>query len=563
MNYYFIRRLYIFGLTILVIALFYSQIIRGNYYLERAKNNYVRVIPLRSKRGTIYDRNGLPLAYDNASFNIAVIPCQIKNKKDSLFRELAAALGSDINIILRNYSRELINYFSPIDVAINIDKSKAFQIQEKFKDVLIDPQPRRYYPYPREFSHILGYVKRQDSFYESFKKYGYAPSEYAGVTGIEQYYDSYLKGEDGGNLIEINARGQVVGFLGEQKAHKGQDIYLTIDARWQKIVFDELGGRIGAVIIMDSQSGEIIAMVSSPAFDPNQFLKGKGLAEMRDERHPLLNRAIQSACQMGSTIKPIIALAALQEKKITPASTFICNGTMNLGRASFHCLHTHGAQDLYQGIAHSCNIYFYNVALRLGPDNITKWAKRFRLDAVTDIDLPYEGKGFMPTVEWKERVLKSKWFDGDTCNLAIGQGSSQVTPLENLLAMNVFATSGYLVRPHLFKKVEDTDSGFGERNYLGADIANIDIVKTGLRDVVEGEGGTAHILKELNLKIAGKTGTAQVGPGKSPHGWFLGFFPYDNPRYTFCVFLEHGQSSYIAVKAFKAILKKAREGGIL
>jgi len=551
----FIRRVYLGGLLILVISLFYYQALKGNYFQRRAEHNYVRAIPIRSLRGKILDRNSVLLAYDKASFNLAVIPHQIRKKKDVFFKQLAELLSYDEKRIQANYKRNFSNLFSPVDIIIDIDKAHALEVKEYFSDdILINPQPQRYYTFDYECSHILGYVKEAASFYENLKKYGYAPNERAGFSGIEQYYDSYLKGEDGGDLIEVDSSGKIVGFLGERKALGGKDIKLTIDSRIQKIAYSSFEGKRGAIILMDAQNGEILALVSYPSFDINAFVSGKDVAKfLLDKKRPLLNRAIQSSYPLGSTFKPVIAAAALEEGKSTPEREFTCRGSLTLGKATFDCWNTHGPEDLYEAFAHSCNVYFYNLGMITGPEHIAKWAQKFGLNAATGIDLPYERKGFIPTPEWKRKRLKTGWYGGDTLNLSIGQGFMEATPLEALVAINAIATEGYLVKPYLIKEVNNVDASSITRTFAGISKESVNDIKLGLRAVVEFPDGTASELDRLNLEIAGKTGTAQT-KGLS-HGWFIGFFPYAKPKYALCVFAENCGSSSVAVNITYRFLK--------
>lgn len=558
-----VSRVYLGGLLILALSLFYYQALKGEHYLRRAKNNYVRVVPLRSIRGSIFDRNSRVLAYDKAVFNIAVIPHQIEKKKNSLLKELAKFSDYDVNLIHRNYNKGLNNIFSPVDVILDINKSMALKLKERFKDdILINPQAQRHYSYPYEFAHLLGYVKEAAPFYESLKKYGYRPLERVGFLGIEQYHDAYLKGEDGGDLIEVNAAGRTVGFLGVRKPKRGKDVYLTIDCRIQKIAHQILGEKKGVIILMDSKSGEIFSLVSSPSFDPNFFIKGRNVQRFLDNKnYPLFNRAIQATYPLGSTFKPITGVAALEEGKITPSTKFNCIGGINIADTEFSCWSVHGEENLHQGLAHSCNVYFYNLGIILGAETMAKWAKKFGLDSLRGIDLPYEKKGFVPTPQWKTDALGKHWFLGDTLNLSIGQGFIEASPLEVLLGINVFANGGYLVRPYLLWKVDNADSRLRAKTYLGISQSNLNIIKQGLIGVIEADGGTAQLLKKLNLNIAGKTGTAQT-KGES-HGWFVGFFPHQEPKYAICVFLEHGGSSYEALGVTYLFLKRLKEENLL
>lgn len=555
MDYSFLRRTYLAGFLILVASLFYYQILNGQYYVKRAEHNFLRAIPQRSLRGSILDRNGELLAFDRASFNIAVIPYQIRKKKESLFSAVARVLKCSESQIERNYKRGLENYFSPVNIVFDVDKATALRAFENFPDdVIINPQPQRFYPYGYECAHLLGYVKDAAAFYANLKQYGYAPSERVGFSGIEQYYDSYLRGEDGGDLIEVNARGSVVGFLGESRAQKGNDITLTIDARIQKCAYEALKSFKGALILMDSENGEVLALVSTPSYDINSFITGKDVGRfLLDKANPMQNRAVQSRFPLGSTFKPIVAAAALEEKKINPATTFLCKGSLRVGNKDFRCENVHGNENLYDGMAHSCNVYFYNVGLALGKDLLWSWARKYGLSAPTLIDLPHEKRGFSPTID---RDLAGRWFVGDTVNLSIGQGYMQATPLEIVVALTSFGNGGYLVKPHILKKIGAVESGVMSKTPVELSQKNREIVARAMRGVVQRSDGTSHILNDLNLKIAGKTGTAQ-NPGR-PHGWFTGYFPAEKPRYSICVLLENAGSSYEALKVtheFLAALK--------
>ncbi|GAG00081.1 unnamed protein product, partial [marine sediment metagenome] len=261
-----------------------------------AKNNYLKLIPLDSIRGSIYDRNREVLAYDKATFNISVIPYQIKREKTHLFKEISESVGYEENRIHKNYKKNFQNFFSPVDIILNIDKTGALNLKERFEGkIVINPQPQRYYPYPYQFSHLLGYVKRAFISYEKLKKYGYSPLERVGFFGLEQSYDTYLKGEDGGDLIEIDAKGRVVGYLGKRAPKRGKDIQLTIDRDIQNIASDSLSGKKGVLILMGSETGAILALNSFPSFNPNCFIKGKNTEKFLKSRHsPMLNRAINA-----------------------------------------------------------------------------------------------------------------------------------------------------------------------------------------------------------------------------------------------------------------------------
>ncbi|MBU2101990.1 MAG: penicillin-binding protein 2 [Candidatus Omnitrophota bacterium] len=551
----YIRRFYLGGFLILLGVLFFYQVLRGGYFFDRAENNYVRVIPLRSLRGDIFDRNSKLLTSDIPSYNLAVIPYQIKKNKDAILAQIATGLKQPPRTVERAYRRRFRNMFSPVDIAVDLKKTDILELKERLKNlVVINPQPQRHYYYPYVNSHLLGYVKEAASFYEELKKYGYSPLERVGFMGVEQYYDSYLRGEDGGNLIEVNARGRIVGFLGQRQPTKGKDIYLTIDARMQEIAYAVLEGRRGALVLMDSETGEILAFVSSPGFDANNFTKGKDLdAFFHDTNKPLLNRITQARYPLGSTFKPVVALAALEMRKITPATSFVCKGSLSVGGAEFRCLGNHGSENMYAALMHSCNVYFYNVGKITGADAISRYARIVGLASMSGIDIPYEKKGSVP----EPGKIPRSWFMGDTINLSIGQGYLESTPLSALIAMNVFASGGYLVKPHLLKSVAGIEVSAPTKTNLTLSASSLEAITQGLVDAVEKQEGTAHPLADLNLKIAGKTGTAQTRG--AAHGWFLGFFPYNQPRYTICVFMENAGSSHEAVKVTHVFLKALQE----
>ncbi|MCK4519836.1 MAG: penicillin-binding protein 2 [Candidatus Omnitrophica bacterium] len=558
-----IKKIYAVGFCLLILVLFFYQIVNGNYYRRRAQNNYVRLIPVSAIRGSIFDRNGELLAYDRATFNISVIPHQIKKTRDSLFANIAEFLSCDIGLIHKNYRKNLRNPFSPVNIILNINKNTALRLKETFEDsILISSQPQRYYPYPRNFAHLIGYVKKAAAHYKELKKYGYKPLERVGFLGVEQYYDTYLRGEDGGDLIEVDAFGQTVGFLGEKHSRKGADIYLTIDSQAQNIANETLEKKRGTIILMDSLTGEIMVLCSSPSFNSNNFITGKNVNELfNDKSSPLLNRAIQANYPLGSIFKPLLALAALDEETITADKTFLCEGKVKIGLAKFRCWDTHGIQNLDAALTHSCNSYFYNLGLAAGPNILSHWAKKFGLDSLTGIDLPYEKKGFVPTVRWKKKKRKQNWFAGDTLNFSIGQGFIEATPLEAMIAINVFASDGYLVKPHILKKINHTPSELPSKTYLRSKKENLREVKKSLRNIVSSDTGTAAVLNSLKLELSGKTGTAQTkGPS---HGWFIGYFPYKKSKYTICVFLENGGSSHAALRVVYKFLKRVKEQNLL
>jgi penicillin-binding protein 2 len=316
----------------------------------------------------------------------------------------------------------------------------------------------------------------------------------------------------------------------------------------------------GALIFLDSKNGDVLALLSSPAFNPNAFVRGTDeLTEVfKDTNKPLQNRAIQSTYPLGSTFKPIVTIAALESKKITPQTTFNCEGKLKLGNAEFRCENVHGSENIYDALTHSCNVYFYNTGMLTGREQITKWADKLGIGSLTGIDLPYENKGSVPGKNWN---AAKRWYMGDTLNLSIGQGYILSSPIEITSVFNTFANAGYVVKPHIISKIGNTQVIPAPVIKSGIPLDNLTILRNALRGVVESDEGTARMLQPLSLKIAGKTGTAQAQ--HRAHGWFIGYFPYDDPKYTICVFLENAGSSYEALKVTYEFLSQLKEKNIL
>lgn len=514
-------------------------------------------------RGNIYDRGGVLLAGDKPIFNIAVIPYQIQDEKEVLFKMLAGFLKIKEDMIYACYEKNFLNAFSPVDILINLTKEDALKVKNKFEDkVAIRALPQRTYTYPFEFSHLLGYVKREQVSHLDIKEYGYSLFERKGKNGLEMYYNGYLQGEDGADLLEVDSEGRVVGYLGTKGRKKGKDLHLTIDSRIQQAAYEALGNWKGVLIYMNPHSGEILAFVSKPSFNLNNFIEGKEVEKiLNNPAKPLINRGIQSRYPPGSVFKPLVALAGLEEKLITPSTTYNCLGKLKIGGVEFKCWHPHGKQSLLDAIAHSCNVYFYNLGLKLKVERLTRWARMCRLHQCSLIDLPFEKEGLIPDRTWKKKNKKTVWFAGDTVNFSIGQGYLEITPLRIALFVSIFANGGHIVHPYLAHRVEKDIVPHQGAFPLRVSKTNLSLVKKGLREAVARGDGTAHILDALDLSIAGKTGTAQTRD--KSHGWFVGFFPYDLPRYTVCVFLENAGSSHEALMVCYSFLMRLKNDNLI
>ena len=558
-------------LALIAADLVYMQVICGRSYYNQSVNNRIRVVPMEGSRGRILDRNGEVLAGNRLAFNVAVIPQDIKDS-ERLFDFLSRTLGEDKKHLLQVFSQQRQAPFAPVIIAEDVDKAKAMILEESkflYPGLYIQEDYRRQYPFKEVGAQVLGYVgKINRAKIERLKDYGYSYLSIVGYSGIEEYYDEYLKGEKGGLQVEVNNRGQQVSLLSIREPESGQDVQLTIDARVQTIASEVLGDKKGVIVVMDYDSGEILGMVSHPSYDPNIFVDSRLQRLVHqlvlDPDSPMLNRAIKGQYPPGSLFKTIVAVAALSMNKINPGTRFNCPGFYQLGQRRFHCAHVHGSQDLIQGIAHSCNVYFFNTGMILGPDVLSKYARMFGLGEPTAIDLPFEEKGAVPSPLQRKLQRKEGWYKGDTLNYSIGQGDLLVTPVQIVRLVTTIGRKGQVVQPHMIQKI-------GEQEMVKlATVKNLrirpeifDTVLTGMRGAVTDAHGTARLLNLKGFEIYGKTGTAQSAAGRDDHAWFAGFNKTGQVRVAFCVFLEYGGSSYNAVVLTRDLLTRMAEAGII
>lgn len=556
----------------IVAGLFYTQVIQGEYFFRLSVNNRIRVVPMEGWRGQIKDRGGKVLADNRLSYDVMVTPQEIDDRV-ALFRFLGQTLGVNEQAIARRYGRKKNAPFAPVVIEQDVSKEEAIVIEEnkyRFPSLFVQESYRRFYPLGENSAHVLGYVgKMSVAQRDRFREYGYSMESVVGYSGVEEYYDNYLRGKEGGLQIEVNSRGQQVRLLGVRESQKGQDITLTIDSEVQQDALELLADRVGVVIVMDMDSGEILGMTSSPGFDPNIFVGSRDPGEINrifaDPLAPAINRAITGLFPPGSVFKVIMAIAGLDTKKIIPSTSFVCPGFYQLRRAVFRCTHVHGTQDLIGALAHSCNVYFYNVGLLLGVDTINHYARLMGLGEKISIDLPYEQSGSIPGREQRRLEGRGGWHAGDTLNFSIGQGEVQVTPLQLIRLMTLVARNGWIVQPHVIKAIGETAvDKFTDERKVKIDEEVLETVRKGLRGAVVDAEGTARVIGDLpDLYVAGKTGTAQTSGGKKNHAWFAGYAKGEVRNIAFCVLLEHGGSSYNACLLAKDLFMRMKEKKIL
>ncbi|MBU4331562.1 penicillin-binding protein 2 [Patescibacteria group bacterium] len=577
------------ALSVLVLRVFYLQIIEGNYYRTVAEGNRIRIKPIKAVRGIIYDRQGKILVRNVPNFSLFFIPGDLPREEDELTKILNTI--SDIlespTLYLRTLLGDVSPYsYEPLLVAENISHSKTLLLEietSMIPGVFLETRSRREYLFSDSdygLSHILGYTgKLSPEEYQERKNKGYLLNDYIGKTGIEYNYEFYLRGQDGKKRIEVDFLGKEEKIVSFSPPKDGQSLVLSIDLDLQKKISEILQKQLrqikktkGVVIVTEVNSGEILALVSVPSYDNNLFARGISRENyeklINDESEPLFNRAIAGEYPPGSTIKPVLAAAALEEEIINENTTFISTGGIWLSEWFFPDWKAggHGRINVTQAIAESVNTFFYYIGggheefKGLGLEKINYWSSLFGFGRDTKIDLPGEGSGFLPTKQWKMDTREEPWYIGDTYHLAIGQGDILVTPIQVANFTAVIANDGTLYRPHLLKNLLHADNETAsavQNEILRTNIAqkkNLEIVRQGMRGAVV--YGSSQSLADLPIAVAGKTGTAQVGGEKDPHAWFTGFAPYENPEIAITILIENGgEGSRVAVPIAKEILQ--------
>ena len=552
---YVIQYLVLAVFIALGIRFYVLQVARYEDYQARAENNRIREIPIPAPRGNILDRNGNVLVDNTPAFNIVVTPEDITNKDETL-NALVQNLDVDRGTILVELNDPLRPKSQPILVKQNasIDDQQWVGAHElEHPEIRVEYQPQRVYKYGKLAAHVLGYIgqvnpKQLDL--PHFKEAGYKSGDIIGQGGIEAVYDKILRGEDGMRRVIVDSRGRPIADLEKKEPIKGQDITITLDLDIQRVAEDQFIAKkeTGAVVVLNPQDGEILAMVSVPSFDPNVFARNVVSSESRkevaaivnDASHPMYNKAIQGTYPTGSTWKIMMATAALEEGVITlKNSRIVCGGGIAVGNRFVHCGSNHGAPDIHAAIVHSCDGYFYRLGLKMGVDMIHDWVTRFGMGQRTGVDLPGEMRGIIPSREWKKRVNPRDpvWKDFDTVLASIGQGSVAVPPLQLLRAESGIVEAGDYHTPHFFKEAKATQvkpvAYYDDKpTELKLAQTTIDTIDYGMWGVIN-EGGTAGGVgfpREINA--GGKTGTAQViakekvrGKEHKDHSWFISFAP--------------------------------------
>ncbi|MBI3312478.1 MAG: penicillin-binding protein 2 [Candidatus Omnitrophica bacterium] len=545
----FLRRVIAAGLCGIWLGLFWTQGIHGGAFRRKSERNRTRLIHLPAARGSIVDRLGVPLAEDRIGFELKILPQELKTP-DQTWRRLAELTGVPAEELERRYRKGFEARFSPVTVIRDLSPHTAFLLEEernRLPGLFVQAVPHRTYPLGKAVGSVCGYlglIAAEEL--TRLKPYGYTYRDWVGKDGLEQRYDETLRGVDGGLYLEVNAQGKMVQQMGYRVPQRGRQIQVSIDSRLQALCHRLIEGAAGGIAVMDVRTGEVLALVSLPSFDPGVFLQPSRADEvrnlLRNSSQPMFNRLTRAMVPPGSTFKAAVAYEALKEKKVSSGSAFECAGVFRLGRSEFNCWQEqgHGPQTVAEALEHSCNVYFYNIGRRLGVDGIAQAARLFRLGQPTGIDLPREAKGLVPDAAWMRQVYRKPWQEGDTISFAIGQGALQVTPLQMLMMFTAIARNGDVPHPHLLLGVEGQEKPKTlSHSALSLDLSALAPVKQGLERVVNTETGTGRLSRVPGIIAAGKTGTAQVPPHRS-HAWFCGYAPAEDARVAFVIFLEHG-----------------------
>ncbi|MFH0855698.1 MAG: penicillin-binding protein 2 [Candidatus Omnitrophota bacterium] len=558
------------GFVFIILGLLNLEVIHGRTYQELGNKNCVRLVPQNGSRGAILDRAGNIIADNKLSYDLMVLP-QDAPQQEKIILNASKILGKSVKELKDAYRLNFISSSLPVTLARNISVREAISLAELKVDlpaIIIQPNPLRHYPNGKLAVHVLGYVSEIDRWrLTKLEDYGYKTKDIVGFGGVEEKYDYYLRQEEGGFSFEVDHRGNFIRTLGFKPPVNGRDIQLSLNIKIQKLAEDSLSDKAGAVIIMGPYTGEIFAMASSPGFDPAVFAEKNNDGISRVFNAPgssLINRAISSSYPAGSVFKVIVGAAGLETKKINQNTSFLCQGSTRIGNREFKCWNTHGIQNLAGALVHSCDVFFYRTGLLTGAQSIYDYALKFGLSKTTAFELPYEEPGFIPSPLWRKLNKFRNWYDGDTANLSIGQGDVLVTPLQIARIMAVFANGGYLVHPYIVKAINGKDISFYQEKSekLSLRKETIACIAEGLRRVVSEPAGTGNVLSGLAVSVAGKTSTAQAFPGQ-PHAWFSGFFPYKNPKFVICVFLEHGGPGYASCLVAKQIIEAMINEGLI
>jgi penicillin-binding protein 2 len=575
-------------LAVLITGLWRLEVLGADNFRALAEANRIRKVPILAPRGRLFDREGRLLVDNYPSVTCYLLREQVKDLESDL-PLISHGLNipiEQINATIRRY--QLAPKYEPIPLKQDITPDEQAFIaahRDELPELETLDEQRRLYPRDGFAAHLIGYVGEVSEQMLDDPRYAfYSPGDVVGRSGVEQTYDSLLRGTDGSRDIIVNSHGKELGHLGQTLAIPGQDLKLTIDLDVQMAAEKALDGKIGAIVAMDPHTGEILAMASRPTFDPNQFAvrltKSYWNEILNNPDHPLLNKTIQAQLAPGSTFKIIMSVAGLEEN-VAQTMHVVCNGGATFYGHFYACDLHHGSVDIHNAIPYSCDTFYYTLANRLGIDTIAKYATSLGMGQKTGIDLPDEVTGTMPSTAWKMKTQHDKWFAGETISVGIGQGAVAATPIQLARALSGIASGGVMRRPHvvfpdevppeMLQAIHETFPGSGDKTIpLTAD--NWQTITDGMAAVTT--TGTAAVAHLEGIDFVGKTGTAQVmshdalsrtskGHNTEPNAWFVGMAPRRNPDIVVAVLWEHGNwgnnSAKLAAQIIDAYVNKQRK----
>ncbi len=572
------RRIIYAGLIILCFAalifgrLWFLQIHKGGEYRARADNNRVRMREIAAPRGNILDLKGREMVTNRPSFNVVLVR-EDSDDVDKLIKQLASTLDLDISMLWEKLrGAEGKPRHLPVRLLEDVDWETLAYVEnhnQEFPGIRIETIPARVYHYENLAAHAIGYlgeISRKEL--ASRDPEVFAGGDLIGKMGLERLREKDLRGEKGSSSSEVNARGFEQQLLKNVDPLPGNDIQLTIDAELQKVAEDlmDAGDKAGAVVAMEVKTGRMLVLASNPVLPLNHFVGGishkNWNALLENPKHPLINKVVQAMYPPGSTYKMITAMAGLATGVIDKNTVLYCPGHYYFGNRRYHCWKRggHGAVNLKRAISESCDVYFYQVGLRVGVNKLAEFANKFGLGHKSGIEMEHEKSGLTPTKEWKKKKYNQKWQEGETLSIAIGQGFNLVTPLQICLMTATIANGGKQYLPQIIEKITDPEGDVLARfepvvvDELEGERIFLPLIQTGMEEVVQGRRGTARKVRIKGLTIAGKTGTAQVVRLKQykhlkeedipykyrDHAWFTCYAPADDPEIAVTVLVEHG-----------------------
>ncbi|MCW5202230.1 penicillin-binding protein 2 [Desulfobulbus sp. US4] len=579
----------VFFFVILITRLWYLQIQQGEEYTKLAKNNRVRYLEIAAPRGNILDRKGREIVTNRPSFNVVWV--RERNRvDDALIKKTASILNIEISELLAR-TRKMVGTpgHIPIRLAEELSWDQVAYIENnrmELPGIKIEVVPQRVYHYGNLASHVIGYLGEiNPKELSSPAVKGYRSGDMIGKMGLEKLRQKDLRGEKGRHYMEVNALGFEQRNLKGLQPLPGNDVQLTIDVDLQRAAEELMmkDDKSGAVVAIEVNTGRLLMLASSPVLELDKFLGGisvKNWKEMlTNPHHPLINKIVQGQYPPASTYKIVTAIAGLAEGVITPDSSIYCPGHYRFGNRTYRCWKKtgHGAVNLKRAMSESCDVYFYQVGQRLGVNRIAGYATRLGLGKKTGVEMEHEKSGLIPTSDWKMKRYKRAWQEGETLSIAIGQGFNLVTPLQLALMTATVANGGTLYKPGMIETVKDPDGHIIEQfqptvlDRFDDQGSNLEIIKEGLIEAVNGRRGTARRAKLENITVAGKTGTAQVVRLKQykhlkeedipykyrDHAWFTCFAPAERPEIAVTVLVEHGlHGGSAAAPIAKAVLEK-------